>query len=62
LKKKKVVNSCSCGGVYFVGFIGALWYYISTATGFWNGVWGVVKALFWPGFLVYELLRFLLGA
>ena len=22
-KKKKVVNSCSCGGVYFLGFIGA---------------------------------------
>ena len=58
-KKKKVVNSCSCGGVYCVGFIGALVYYISTATGFWNGAWGVIKALLWPAFLVFELLKFL---
>ena len=48
-----------CGGLYGVGFIGAAVYYISTATGFWNGVWGVIKAIVWPGFLVYGLLKFL---
>lgn len=44
--------------VYGVGMIGAAIYYISTATGFWMGVLGFLKALVWPGFLVYELLDF----
>ncbi|MAG91702.1 hypothetical protein CMO83_03435 [Candidatus Woesearchaeota archaeon] len=54
-------GSCKGGGgcVYFLGFVGAAIYYISQATGFWNGVLGVLKALVWPGFLVYELLKFL---
>lgn len=47
------------GCLYGLGIIGALVYYLSTATGFWVGVWGVVKALLWPAFLVYELLRFI---
>jgi len=47
------------GGFYCVGFIGALVYYISTSTGFWNGVVGVLKALVWPAFLVYEMLKYL---
>lgn len=55
----------SCGGssgaVYGLGFIGAVVYYVSTATTFWMGVLGFLKALVWPGFLVYELLT-LLGA
>ncbi|MFT4309040.1 MAG: hypothetical protein ACMXYL_00975 [Candidatus Woesearchaeota archaeon] len=47
--------------IYGLGFLGAAIYYISTATSFWMGVLGVLKALLWPGFLVYELLR-MLGA
>ena len=31
----------------------------STATGFWNGVLGFLKAIVWPAFLVYELLKYL---
>ena len=49
----------SCGGTYFLGFIGALVYYLSSATGFWNGVLGILKALVWPAFLVFEALKFL---
>jgi hypothetical protein len=49
-----------CGsGVYWVGFIGAAIYYISTASGFWMGVLGLLKACVWPAFLVFELLKFL---
>ena len=49
-----------CGGaLYGLGFIGSLVYYISTATGFWMGVLGVLKALVWPAFLVFEALKFL---
>ncbi|NUT37543.1 MAG: hypothetical protein HOV79_31250 [Hamadaea sp.] len=45
------------GALYFVGFIGALVYYIQAADGFWEGVLGVLKSLVWPGFLVYEALK-----
>ena len=49
--------ACNGGGmVYVLGFIGALIYYITTATSFWMGVLGVLKALVWPALLVYELL------
>ncbi|MBW2996560.1 hypothetical protein KY332_04655 [Candidatus Woesearchaeota archaeon] len=52
--------NASCGGCgYFLGVIGAAVYYISTATGFWMGVWGVIKALVWPAFLVFEVLKFI---
>jgi len=47
-----------CGGAYFLGFIGAIIYYLSTASGFWNGVLGVLKAIVWPAFLVYEVLKY----
>ena len=38
-------NSCESCGFYGLGFIGAAIYYISTATGFWMGILGVLKAL-----------------
>ena len=44
------------GGVYCVGAIGAVIYFISNATGFWNGVLGVLKAMVWPAFVVHGLL------
>lgn len=49
----------SSGMLYVLGFIGAVTYYISIATSFWIGVIGFLKALVWPGFLVFELLKFL---
>ena len=53
-------NDKSCGGcAYFLGFIGAAIYNISISTGFWIGVWGVIKALVWPAFIVFKLLKFL---
>ena len=55
----KIGDSCKGGCSYFLAVIGAAVYYISTATGFWNGVWGVIKALVWPAFLVFELLKYL---
>jgi hypothetical protein len=43
------------GGAYFLGFVGALVYFIQSATSFWDGVYGVFQALFWPAYLVYGL-------
>ncbi len=54
----------SCGhgsgsAIYGLGFLGALFYYLTTATSFWAGIIGVLKAIAWPAFLVYGLLKFL---
>ncbi|MBU4069633.1 MAG: hypothetical protein KJ646_01495 [Nanoarchaeota archaeon] len=65
--KKRVVKDKVCGNgvcdstgaVYGLGFIGAAIYYISTATSFWIGVLGVLKAIVWPAFLIYELFKYL---
>lgn len=47
--------------VYGLGLIGALVYYIQAADGFWAGVLGILKALVWPAFVIYDLLKFLSG-
>lgn len=54
-------NNGSAGdAVYGLGVIGAAIYFISTATGFWMGALGILKALVWPAFFVYEALKFLM--
>jgi len=55
-------KKCASGGgsaIYCVGFFGAVVYYISTASGFWVGVLGVLKAIVWPAFLVFEAMKFI---
>jgi hypothetical protein len=52
-------KSKSCGAIYGLGLVGALIYFISTATSFWGGVVGVLKALVWPAFMVYGLFGLL---
>ena len=65
---KKTKNKIKCtsfnckdsgGFAYFLGFIGALVYFISTANSFWSGVLGILKSLIWPLFLVLELFKFI---
>ena len=57
---KKEMRKCGpFGGIYFLGFIGAAIYYIQTSTTFWRGVFGFLKALVWPAFLIYNLLEFI---
>lgn len=55
----KAQNNAQCGAVYGMGFIGAAVYFISTATGFWMGVLGFLKAIVWPAFLIYEAFKFM---
>ncbi|HEY5474103.1 MAG TPA: hypothetical protein VIK32_13060 [Candidatus Limnocylindrales bacterium] len=54
-------NAAGAGGgaVYGLGLIGALVYYIQSATSFWDGAYGVFQALVWPAYFVYGLLHFL---
>jgi len=59
-KIKEQTHGHGCGGaIYGLGFIGALVYYLSTSTGFWMAVLGFLKAIVWPAFLVYGVLKFL---
>jgi len=55
-------NMCKNGGggaLYGMGFLGAAIYFISVAPSFWIGVLGVLKAIVWPAFLVFEISKFL---
>ena len=45
--------------VYGLGVLGALVYFISHATSFLSGVFGIFKAIFWPAYLVYHALKHL---
>jgi hypothetical protein len=63
-KNRRQWRGRTAGGgnaVYGLGLIGALVYYIQHAEGFWPGVLGVLKALVWPAFVVYDLLKFLVA-
>lgn len=59
--KKRVEQSGTSGAVYGLGLIGAAIYYISVSTGFWSGLLGLLKAIVWPAFLVYEAFAFFGG-
>jgi hypothetical protein len=54
-------NAGGGNAVYGLGLIGALVYYIQRADGFWAVILGILKALVWPAFVVYDLLKFLAG-
>ena len=58
-KKPQVSSGGGWGIFYFLGFLGALIYYWSTAPTFLDGVLGFFKALLWPAFLIYQLFVFL---
>lgn len=56
---KAMKDHGAAGGIYGLGFIGALVFYIQHAATLGAGIVGFLKALVWPAFLVYKLLEFL---
>ena len=45
------------GGIWLLGFIGALCYYLHTHSGtFWLVLLAFMKAVVWPAFVVYHVL------
>lgn len=54
-RNQKYTPIPSC--IYGLGFIGAAIYFMSVATGFWIGVVGLLKAIIWPVFIVYEAFK-----
>ena len=57
--KHKGYHKGGGSALYFVGFIGALVYYIQHAATFGMGLLGLLKSLVWPAMVVYKLLEFL---
>ena len=55
--RENLNQNASSGAVYGLGLIGAAIYFISTATSFWMGVLGFLKAIVWPVFLVFQAFR-----
>ncbi len=57
-------HDCKChhgasNPIYGMGVIGALIYFLQNATTFGLAMWGILKAIFWPAVLMYELLKYL---
>lgn len=50
-------STAAGGGMWFLGFIGALIYYMQHAHSFWQVLYGIFQAIFWPAYLVYGLLH-----
>ncbi len=42
-----------------MGFLGALVYFWQYVESFGTGVFAVIKAVFWPGFLILHIFKFL---
>ena len=55
------VTNGGVGAFMFLAFIGAAVYFVEKANGFWESILGILKALVWPAFMVYEVLNDLLG-
>lgn len=60
-KRNYSINQGGSGAVYGLGMIGAAIYFISTASGFWMGVLGILKAIVWPAILIFEAFKALIG-
>ena len=64
--KEVIVKKChhhhggnGSDALYGVGVIGAIFYFTSHAVGFWPVVVAILKAFFWPAFVVFKLLGML---
>jgi hypothetical protein len=59
MDRKTNINYNTHNSIYGIGVIGALVYFIQHAATFWEGVLGVIEAIFWPAVIVYKALEFL---
>lgn len=51
-----IVNKGPGGFILFVAYIGAAVYFVQQASGFWEVIGALFKAIVWPGFVVYHIL------
>lgn len=61
-KMFKHTSHCSHGGgnaIYGLGVVGALFYFLQSATNLGAVIVGIGKAVFWPAILMFKLLTYL---
>lgn len=58
-RSDKIFNAGTGGGFWFMGFLGAIIYFWQYVDSLGTGIFAVIKAVFWPGFLVLHLFKFL---
>jgi len=51
----------SSGGIYGLGFLGSLVYFLQNSSGLWEFILAFIKAILWPALLAYEAFGKLLG-
>ena len=62
--KSKYNSSAANGGAfggYFLAMLGAAWFWVAQANGFGEVIGALLKALVWPAFFVYDVLKFIAG-
>ena len=57
VSKVKIVNQGPIGFIFFVAYVGAAVYFWHQASGFWEYVWALLKAVAWPAILVYHSMQ-----
>jgi hypothetical protein len=56
----KIINDHGpMGFIFFVAFIGAAVYFVQQSVGFWGFIGALLKAIVWPGFVIYHVLQVL---
>ena len=59
-KERRVLQEGGCmGAIYGFACLGALVYYIQHAVTLGAGALGILKAIFWPGVVMYRVLELL---
>lgn len=58
-KWKRMEGNAGGGAVYGLGLIGAAIYFLQHASTLSDGILGLIKAIFWPGVLIYRVLELL---
>ncbi|MEW6404685.1 MAG: hypothetical protein AB1649_23045 [Chloroflexota bacterium] len=58
-KPKVIYRGGASQAVYGLGLLGAWFYYLTHAATIWMGLLGILKGIFWPAIVVYELMKFL---
>lgn len=54
-------GAAGSNAIYGLGIFGAWVFFWQQAEGFWPHVLAIVKGLFWPAFMVYEIFGALTG-
>ncbi len=60
MSRENVTQTSGANTLWFIGFIGALLYYLHAHSGtFWLIILAILKSAVWPAILVYNLFLFL---